>query len=325
MLQRFYSIAMNTFIETVRQPVYGVILIATALLMVLNVSLAAFTLSDDNKLLLDLGLSTLLLSGMFLASFSAAGVLSREIDNKTVLTVISKPVGRPTFLLAKYVGLGGAMAVAWYVSFLIFVLCVRHGVMDTSAKPLDGPVLFFGVGGVLVALAVAAFCNYFYSMGFATTSLALCTGVLTLAVVLIGFFGPKWEPIPFGSNHVSGQVWIGGYLVFLMTLILAAVALAASTRLGQLMTLVVCSLVLGVGIVSDYAFGQHADESILASVSYALFPNVGPFWVIDGLTVDSPETQIPATYVLLATAYGLLMCSAILNVGIVLFQRREVG
>jgi hypothetical protein len=325
MLQRFYSIAMNTFVETVRQPVYGVILVATALLMVLNVSLAAFTLSDDNKLLLDLGLSTLLLSGLFLAAFSAAGVLSREIENKTVLTVISKPVGRPTFLIAKFVGLAAAMAVAWYVSFLIFVLCVRHGVMDSAAKPLDRPVLLFGVGGVLLALGVAAFCNYFYSMGFATTSLALCTGVLTLAVFLIGFFGPKWQSIPFGSNHVSGQVWIGGYLVLLMTLILAAVALTASTRLGQLMTLMVCTLVLVIGIISDYAFGQHAATSFLANVAYAVFPNVGPFWVIDGLTVDSPETIIPVEYVLLTTAYGLLMSAAILNVGIVMFQRREVG
>ncbi|MFQ5495005.1 MAG: ABC transporter permease, partial [Phycisphaerae bacterium] len=91
MLQRMLTVAWATFIETIRQPIYGVILLATAILMVLNVSLAAFTLGDDNKLLLDIGLSTLLLSGLFLSAFSAAGVLGREIENKTVLTVISKP------------------------------------------------------------------------------------------------------------------------------------------------------------------------------------------------------------------------------------------
>ena len=91
MFQRFYTVALNTFVETIRQPIYGVILLATATLLILNVSLAAFTLDDDDRLLLDLGLSTLLLSGLFLSAFSAAGVLSREIENKTVLTVISKP------------------------------------------------------------------------------------------------------------------------------------------------------------------------------------------------------------------------------------------
>ena len=87
MLQRFYAIAVNAFVETIRQPIYGVILLATAVLFILNVSLAAFTLDDDDKLLLDLGLSTLLMSGLFLSAFSAAGILSREIENKTVLTV----------------------------------------------------------------------------------------------------------------------------------------------------------------------------------------------------------------------------------------------
>ena len=78
MFQRFQTLASNTFLETIRQPIYGVILLATALLMILNVSLAGFTLEDDDKLLLDLGLSTLLLSGLFLSAFSAAGVLSLQ-------------------------------------------------------------------------------------------------------------------------------------------------------------------------------------------------------------------------------------------------------
>ena len=88
MFQRFYALALNCFVETIRQPIYGVIMLVTAILMVLNVSLAAFTLENDDKLLIDLGLSTLLLSGLFLSAFSAAGVLSREIENKTVLTVM---------------------------------------------------------------------------------------------------------------------------------------------------------------------------------------------------------------------------------------------
>ena len=77
MLQRLYSVAMNAFVETIRQPIYGVILLGTTILLILNVSLAAFTFEDDDKLLLDLGLSTLLLSGLFVAAFSAAGILSR--------------------------------------------------------------------------------------------------------------------------------------------------------------------------------------------------------------------------------------------------------
>ena len=126
MFQRFYTVAFITFVETIRQPIYSVILLVTALLLILNVSLAGYTFEDDDKLLLDLGLSTLLLSGLFLSAFSAAGVLSREIENKTVLTVISKPISRPLFILGKFAGLMAALVVAFYLSFLVFLLAQRQ-------------------------------------------------------------------------------------------------------------------------------------------------------------------------------------------------------
>ena len=120
MVQRFLALANNTFVETVRQPIYAVLLLATAAMLVLNVSLAGFTLEDDDKLLLDLGLSTLMLSGLFLSAFSATGVLTREIENKTVLTVISKPVGRPLFILGKFAGLLAALLLAFY-KFIFYI------------------------------------------------------------------------------------------------------------------------------------------------------------------------------------------------------------
>ena len=59
MWQRFYAVACNTFVETIRQPIFGVILLVTAAALILNVSLASFTLAtgteDDRKL----GLETL--------------------------------------------------------------------------------------------------------------------------------------------------------------------------------------------------------------------------------------------------------------------------
>src|SRR3972149_2942165 len=145
MLPRFYALPLNPFVETLPQPIYGVILLATAGMLILNVSLAGFTLDDDDKLLLDLGLSTLLLSGLFLSAFSAAGVLSREIENKTVLTVISKPVSRPVFILGKFAGLMAALLIAYYLCTLVFVLTIRHGVLQSSSDPWDAPVLTFGI------------------------------------------------------------------------------------------------------------------------------------------------------------------------------------
>lgn len=325
MVQRFLALANNTFVETVRQPIYAVLLLATAAMLVLNVSLAGFTLEDDDKLLLDLGLSTLMLSGLFLSAFSATGVLTREIENKTVLTVISKPVSRPLFILGKFAGLLAALMLAYYLSFLVFILAQRHGVLQNTTDPWDAPVLTLGVGSLVLSGIIAAFANYFYSKDFPTTFLTVFAPMLTVAVMVVAKFDEHWEVIPLGSNFVGGQVVMAAYLVWLMVLLTSAVALAASTRLGQLATLVICTAFLAVGITSDYAFGQHAGESYWAAAAYHILPNLGPFWVIDGLAAAKAETMIPMEYIAYATGYAGLLTLAILSVAVGSFQKREVG
>lgn len=338
MFQRFYTLARNTFIETVRQPIYGVILLVTAFLMIMNVSLAGFTLEDDDKLLLDLGLSTLLLSGLFLAAFSAAGVITREIENKTVLTVISKPVSRPVFILGKFAGLALALSLAFYLSFLVFVLALRHGVMENTTDPWDGPVLVFGFGSLVLSLAAAAFCNYFYGWFFPTTVLTFIAPLLTLSVLLLTKFDAHFESIEFLGDFVGGQVFLAGILVYFAVMFTTAVAVAAATRLGQVMTLIICTSVLGLGIISDYAFGPTAPSATeagaaaaasstagSASLLYYVVPNIGPFWVIDGLQAASANTAVTFGYVGLNAAYAALLTLAALCMAVALFQRREVG
>jgi len=302
-----------------------VVLLATAGLLVLNVSLAAFTLEDDNKLLLDLGLSTLLLSGLFLSAFSATGVLSREIEDRTVLTVISKPISRPVFFLGKFLGLLAAVLLAYYLSALVFVLAQRHGVLQNSSDPWDAPVLVLGCTSVGIALLAAAFANYFYGKHFGAAAITFVTPLLTVAVLAVGFFDKHFAPVAFGSKYVGGQVLIAAYLVMLAVIVTSAVALAASTRFKQVMTLLICTFVVGVGIASDWIFGQYTATSFAASIAYHIVPNIGPFWVIDGLHAASEETAVPVQYALLASAYALLITAATVGVGIAALQKREVG
>ncbi len=325
MPDRFFAIFRTTLVETIRQPIYGVILVATALLLVFNVALAAFTLDNDNKLLLDLGLSTLLLSGLFLSAFSASGVLAREIENKTAMIVISKPVGRPLFIAAKFMGLFAALVWAYYLSFLVFVLCQRHGVLQSTSDPWDAPVLAFGFGSLVVSIVGAAFCNYFYGKEFSTTAILFLTPLLTLAVLAVGKLDEKWKVIDFASNYVGGQVIIAAYLVFLAVTICAAVALAASTRLGQLMTLLICIGILFLGVASDYAFGQHAGTSRWADLAYRVIPNMGLFWVIDGLSAGTEATTVTWEYVGYVTTYAVAITGGMVGLAVALFERREVG
>jgi hypothetical protein len=322
MFSKLWGIIANSYTETIRQPIYGVIILATFFLLVLNLGMAAYTLDDDNKFNKDLGLSTLLMAGLFLSAFSAAGILSREIENKTVLTVVSKPVGRPLFLFGKFLGLSGALATAFYLCGVVFLLTMRHKVMSTARDEFDMPVILFGAGGVLVSLLVAVFCNYFYDMQFSSTAIALGVPLMTVALALVALVGPGWAIQPFGQDFVDGQLIGALVLVFAMVMILTAVSVAVSTRMGQVMTLSVCTAVLLVGLVSDTMFGQYRDGSLLAKLAYWFSPNLAFLWVTDALTQDK---HITLAYVGMAFGYAALLVVAWLMVGVALFQKREVG
>ena len=115
MLGQLYTITRNTFLESLRQPIVLVITIVGSVLIWLNLSIAAYTFDDDNKILIDCGLGTLALAGLLVAGFCATGVLSAEIETRTVLTVVSKPVSRVVFVLGKFLGVALAVMLVYWL------------------------------------------------------------------------------------------------------------------------------------------------------------------------------------------------------------------
>ena len=120
----------------------------------------------------------------------------------------------------------------------------------------------------------------------------------------------------------DGQLVGAAVLVFAMILILTAVAVAASTRFGQVTTLTVCIGVLLIGLVSDAMFGQYRETHLPAKLAYWCSPNLAFLWVTDALTQDN---RITLGYVGLAFGYAALIVLAWLLIGIAAFQKREVG
>ena len=152
---QFLSIAANTFTQAIRQPIAAVLIAVTFAVLVASVPLAGWTMdtsgehhASDQKMLLDLGVSTLLMGGLLLAAFSASSVLAREIADRTALTVISKPVSRATFVLGKFAGVAAAVAVGYYLMTVVFLMSVRHGVLSVATDVLDWPVVVLGLAAL---------------------------------------------------------------------------------------------------------------------------------------------------------------------------------
>lgn len=255
MFSQIFAIGRNTFFESLRQPITLVVVVAAALLLVMSNPLAAFTMGDDQRMLIDIGLATIFLAGAVLASFLATNVLGREIANRTALTVISKPVSRPIFMLGKFFGVLAALLVACLALTLVFMLVEMHSVLQTVRDPIHVPVMIFGFGGVALAVIAAVWCNYFYSMCFTSTVIFLSVPILLVAYVLTLNFDPDFSRHSMADSF-KGNIWLATIALCMCVAMLAAIAVSVSTRLGQVMTLAVTVGLFMLGLLSDWIFGR---------------------------------------------------------------------
>lgn len=322
------TIARNCFVESIRQPIYAVVVLAGVLALVLNANLAAYTFEDDDKLLVDLGLSTLFVAGLLLAAFLATSVLSREIENKTVLAVVSKPVARAAVVVGKYLGVAGAIALAFWTLAAVLLLSVRHRVrpaVDVAAA-FDMPVIIFALLGGGLAIGGAALANYLYRRPFPSLLAGCLAAGMTAALALVWCIDPRWR-LQHPLADWDGQLMIAMILVLEAVLVLAAVAIAASTRLGQVMTLLVCAGAFLAGLVSEHFLGgigpgTGGRAATLLRPFFVLMPNLQTFWMADALTQAAP---VSLRYLSTASLYAALMIGAIVSLAVILFQRRDVG
>jgi len=310
-MNKLYTIAKNTFIETLRQPIYAIIIVAALLLLFISPSLTMYTMSDDNKLLRELGLSTLFLASLFIAIFSASGAVATELENKTIMTVLSKPVQRPIFIIAKFLGVTAAVALAHYICTIALLMAIRHGVLETVNDTHDWTVLSsaaFVVGG---SMLLSAFFNYAYDWKFSSTAIVLAAIFATLAIVFLALIDRNWQFKP-QDNGLNAVDIYGSVLLLMAALIIVALAVALSSRFNIVVTLSACIGIFLLGLVSDYAFGRFADTQLWARIGR----------ISDAIYEGS---KVPLRYVAIGASYALCYTAAILALAIALFQRRQVG
>ncbi len=259
MFAQITTIAKNAFFESIRQPIVLVLVIAGTLLLLLASPLSAFTMENDQRMLIDIGLATVFMIGMLLSIFVASNVLGQEIRNKTTVTVISKPVGRPQFVIGKFLGAALAITLSTLYVALIFLLVDQQDVLQTARTPIHLPVLLFGILAIAIGTAIAIWCNYFYNFVFSSTWICVTTPLLSIAYLLVLNFGPDFSTHPIWVSF-KPDIWKAIISIMVSVLILGSLAIAVSTRFNQLGTLVATFLLFFVGMMSDAWFGKPAYE-----------------------------------------------------------------
>jgi len=320
-MRQFLTISVNAFMELVRQPIFLLLMTGSLAFEIFLAVPYYFAFGDEPKLVENSVLAVMLLSGLFGAVLSASSSLAREIRSGTALVVLSKPVGRLQFLLAKFAGLAGALTVLTYVN-MIGVLLASRMAFDAYGKT-DLPAIGIVAGGVLLAYLLAGFSNFFLRRSFVSDAVFGVVVLTTLAAFMVFQFTTQMESLG-ALGHVNWNLLPAGILILFALWILAAVALACSTRLDTIPTLAICSGIFLIGLMSDYFFGRAAAQgSWWASALYSVIPNWQLFWLADAINLG--KSTFHWDYVAKALGYAVCYAGAALAAGAVLFEERELG
>lgn len=154
-----FVIASNTFRENRRDKILYVLVLFAALMILAGVVIGELSPFEQAKILLDLGQSAMFLIGSLIAIFLGVGLVSREIEKRTIYTIISKPVSRTEFLLGKVLGLTITLSSALAVMALTLALvCLGYGVVP--GWPLVESVLLIWIELVLLTSLAVTFASF---------------------------------------------------------------------------------------------------------------------------------------------------------------------
>jgi ABC-type transport system involved in multi-copper enzyme maturation permease subunit len=175
-LRETWLIAINSFREAVRDKIPYVVLLVAVALAAFSVLLGEWSVFDREFVVKSVTISIISISGLFIALFAGIGQVQKEIQKKTIHTLLAKPVSRSAFLLGKYIGLLALLAVhvTLLSATLFLVLLFVDGTIN--APIIQACYLVFWELAIVLAFAVL----------FSTYSSALISSIFSFGIYMIG-------------------------------------------------------------------------------------------------------------------------------------------
>jgi ABC-type transport system involved in multi-copper enzyme maturation permease subunit len=247
-MNRVMIVARNTFREAVRDRVLYNLVFFALLMIASAVVVGQISMDIESVVMISLGLAAISLIGLLIAVFTGVGLVSKEIDKRTLHAVLAKPLHRWEFLLGKFAGLALTLAVntaAMAVGLFLALLFVRHSVARGDA------VVWVAVYFILLKLMLVVALAMLFSCFTSPLLAILFTGGLYVAGLFVSelhglqatnltpemqrFFAALSYLLPnFGNYDVMGAAAHGR-------------AIAGSLVLhNTLYTLLYCAIVLSV-------------------------------------------------------------------------------
>jgi ABC-type transport system involved in multi-copper enzyme maturation permease subunit len=205
---KILSIARNTFRECVRDKILYNLVLFAVLIIFSSLILGSITIGDVTQIIINLGLSTLSIFGTLIALFIGIQLVYKEIDRKTIYSLLAKPVTRYQFLLGKFLGLTLTLAVNVCIMILgVFasILYLRH-----SFQAADTYVLMAGILILVELMLVISI-----AMLFSTFSTPALSALFTFTLYVIGHFNADVKQYGAASESFLTKA-LAGALYYLL-------------------------------------------------------------------------------------------------------------
>jgi Cu-processing system permease protein len=177
-LKRLLAVAANTFRETVRERVLYNLIVFALLMMASGLLMGQLSIRQDEKIIKDIGLGSMDVFGTLIAIFIGVGLVSKEIERRSLHPLLAKPLGREEFFLGKFVGLGFTLFVNLAVMGTALYLTLWATGRGGDLRLLKAVYTLYL--GLLLVVSLALF--------FSTLTSSAVASVCTVCVVVAGRF-----------------------------------------------------------------------------------------------------------------------------------------
>jgi hypothetical protein len=317
------AVALAAFREGVRQGLFWLLTSLAAVLMVVSVFFPYFTFGEDYLMVKQIGYDTIMLFGVLFGALTASISISEEIEGRTAITVMSKPVSRRQFMLGKYAGIILAALFMFGMLGVFFegVLLVKH--WFDKLEPISQTVRESGG-------ATQAHIGVVQTPVWVMDALDRWDLSSQMTDVLRG--AGQW--LAHTLDTVPGLI-----LCFSQVLVLVGLAVALATRVPMVVNLVTVLMVYFLAhltpvlkVIAGRAQGASPNSPVprllgfVAQVFDTILPDLSAFRVDPTLLSDVPPPPGPfAAYVASVTLYGLVYSAIVLLFGLILFEDRDLA
>ncbi len=170
------AIARNTFKEAKRDRILYLLFFFAGACIIASRVLAVLTVGDRVKIIKDMGLASINLFGVLMAVLMGTGLVYKEIDKKTIFTILSKPLHRAQFILGKFLGLVLTLFIMTFFMTVIFLVLVYLQTFTVEWTML------IAVGYIFLELVLVTS----VAILFSTFSTPILSSIFSLAFYLIG-------------------------------------------------------------------------------------------------------------------------------------------